>query len=52
MKVYVAYAHHFNGCVIIIGVYYNPDDAASACQNWENEHVYCDWTEWESYEVK
>lgn len=50
--VYVAYAHYFNGEVIIIGVYYNPDDARRVCEEWEDEHGTCDWTEWESFEIK
>lgn len=50
--VYVAYAHHFDKHVVIIGVYYSPDDARRACEEWENEYVYCDWTDYESFEIK
>lgn len=50
--VYVAYAHHFDGHVVVLGVYYSPDDARHACKEWEDDNVCCDWTEWESFEIK
>lgn len=50
--VYVAYAHHFDGHVVILGVYYSPDDARRVCKEWEDEYGMCDWTEFESFEIK
>lgn len=50
--VYVAYAHHFNGRVVILGVYRNVDDALRAGEEWENENTYCDWTDYEMFEIK
>ena len=50
--VYVAYAHHFDGHMIVIGVYYNPDDARHVCEEWESKHAHCDWTEWEPFEIR
>ena len=51
-RVYVASAHYFSGETIIIGVYYNYDDARRICEEWENEHIYCAWAEWESFEIQ
>ena len=50
--VYVAYAHHFDGHVVILGVYYGPDDARHVCKEWEDEYDMCDWTEWESFIIQ
>ena len=51
-KVYVAIAHYFSGEVVILGVYYSPDDARRVCDEWEDEHINCDWTEWEPFEIQ
>ena len=50
--VHVAYAHHCYGYVVILGVYYSPDDARHVCKEWKDEHPMCDWTEFKSFEVK
>lgn len=50
--VYVAYAHYFCGDVIILGIYYSPDDARLICEEWENDHIDCDWAEWEPFEIR
>ncbi len=51
-RVYVAYAHHFDGHTVILGVYYNPDDAQRAGEEWEADTVCCDWTDIESFAIK
>lgn len=50
--VYVAYAHHFDNPVVIIGVYYNRDDAQRACEEWEDDFDFCYWTEFDSFEIQ
>ena len=50
--VYVAYAHHFNGRMVILGVYYNSDDAIRAGEEWEKHNSFCDWTDYELFEIK
>lgn len=50
--IYVAYAHHFDGHVVILGVYRNRDDAIHACEEWEKDTDYCDWTDCESFEIQ
>lgn len=50
--VYVAYAHHFDGHVVILGVYRHRDEAMRAGREWEEDIPSCDWTDYESFEIK
>lgn len=50
-KVYVAYKKYFNGGVVIMDVYYSPDDAQRRCDEAEEE-LNVAWTDWESFEIK
>lgn len=50
--VYVAYAHHFDGHIVILGVYQNRDDAMRVGAEWEKDTNYCDWTDCEPFEIK
>lgn len=50
-EVYVAYKHYFSGRTHIIGVYRDPDEAHKACVEAEND-VYCDWAEYDVFEVR
>ena len=50
--VYVAYAHHFDGHTVILGVYRSDDDAMRANQEWAEDNDYCDWTDYESFEIQ
>lgn len=50
--VYVAYAHYFDGHTVILGVYRNSDDAIRAGEEWEKDNDYCDWTDYECFEIQ
>lgn len=51
-EVYVAYQHYFFGETRIIGVYRDPDDAHHACVEAEKNNPYCDWAEYDLFEVR
>lgn len=49
--VYVAYKRYFSGDFLILGVYYNPDDAQHICDEAEDD-VNCSYAECEPFEIK
>lgn len=49
--VYVAYKKYFNGDVVIMGVYYSPDDAKHRCDEAEEESCVA-WADWESFKIQ